>query len=62
MHFNSCVTANKFAQWFDEPIFPKYFGLGVMLADLAIVFKLGVRLVCCGGGFAVLAGVLAKIS
>ena len=33
-----------------------------MLADLAIVFKLGVRRVCCGSGFSVLAGVLAKIS
>jgi hypothetical protein len=44
------------------PIFPKYIGLGVTLADFAVVFKPCVRRVCCGGGFAVLAGVLAKIS
>lgn len=43
-------------------MFPRYFCLGVTLAGLAVVFKPGVSRVCCGGSFAVLAGVLAKIS
>ncbi|MDE5117591.1 MAG: hypothetical protein O4860_10340, partial [Trichodesmium sp. St2_bin2_1] len=44
------------------PIFPKYFGSGVNLTDFTVVFKPGVSRVSWSGSFAVLAGVLAKIS